>query len=113
MEALKTERFLGNINLARWTFEQIQNQKLQTLVYYDYLKGFVFKYQNNGGFIERKYIPANSLSQLLDRFIVFKHYGLTNHLISSKPLIVDNNLGELPDNIYSQREVLNSKLNKI
>ena len=64
MEAIRLEKFLGNIDLARYTFEQIQDQKLQSLVYYNYLKGFVFKYENYEGLIERKYIPANSLSQL-------------------------------------------------
>ena len=81
---------------------QIQDQKLQSLVYYNYLKGFVFKYENYEGLIERKYIPANSLSQLLDRLIIFKDQGLTTDINSLKELIDFNKLGELPDNIYSQ-----------
>lgn len=60
MEAIRVERFLGDINLARWTFEQIKDQKINTYVYYDYLKAFVHKYYNlETKQIELSYVEVN------------------------------------------------------
>lgn len=120
MEAIRREIILGEMDLARLTYDQILAQKLDSICYYDYLKGFVFKFLNEEHQIEEGYIPANSLNQLLDRISFFKETAVQDLVPFRfdnseyvKTLIKINNIGEIPDDLPSTIRLLESKLNKI
>ena len=100
------------------TYEQIQDQKLDSLCYYEYLKGFVLKFGDTDKIL---YIPANSLNQLLDKLHYFKQFKCQElvpfRLDNSEylnSLLKSNELGDLPDPLSTKnRQLLESKLNNI
>ena len=89
--------------------------------YYDYLKGFVLKYENINKDLGIKYIPANSLNQLLDSLIYYKQkYSTqnfvpyyTNNVEYLKTLIINNKLGVLPDHSSFFDKIFETKFNNL